>query len=60
MIARLGKEDTDTLAILKEIAQSDEDDNVRKNAVEQLDKFWKDDAEIQAFLKGLRNSSPAI
>jgi HEAT repeat protein len=59
-IAMLGKEDTDTLAILKEIAQSDEDDNVRKNAAEQLDKFWKDDAEIQAFLKGLRNSSPAI
>jgi HEAT repeat protein len=47
------KEDTGALAILKELAQSDEDDNVRKNAVMQLDKFWKDDAEIQAFLKGL-------
>ena len=47
------KEDTGALAILKELAQSDEDDNVRKNAVVQLDKFWKDDAEIHAFLKGL-------
>ena len=60
LLGRYSKEDSGALAILKEIAQSDEDDTVRKNAVEQLDKFWKDNAEIQAFLKGLRNSSPAI
>ena len=60
LLGRYSKEDSGALAILKEFAQSDEDDTVRKNAVEQLDKFWKDDAEIQAFLKGLLSSTPSI
>jgi hypothetical protein len=52
-LARGWKDDPDTLAILKESAQSDEHDFVRQSATQALARGWKDDPEIQALLKGL-------
>jgi HEAT repeat protein len=52
-LARGWKEDAETLAILKERAQSDEDDLVSQRAIQALARGWKDDPEIQAFLKSL-------
>ena len=45
--------DPDVLAIVKERAQSDASRSVRLFSVQMLEKFWKDDPEIQAFLQGL-------
>jgi hypothetical protein len=38
---------------LKECAQSDVDEEVRKSAVVELARGWGQDPEIQTFLKGL-------
>jgi thymidylate synthase ThyX len=53
VLARAWKNEPDTLAILKERAQSDEDEDVRHGAVEELARGWMDEPEIQAFLNGL-------
>jgi hypothetical protein len=47
------RDDPDTLAILKERAQSDENKNVRQRAVRELARGWKNEPEIQSFLNGL-------
>jgi hypothetical protein len=52
-LARGWKNEPDTLAIVKERAQSDEDEDVRQSAVAELARGWKNEPEIQAFLKGL-------
>ena len=53
ILAEFYKDDPDTLPIIKERAQYDEVEAMRQIAVERLAKGWKDDPEIQAFLKGL-------
>jgi hypothetical protein len=39
--------------LLKERAQSDEDEGVRQSAVRELARGWKEDSEIQSFLRSL-------
>ena len=51
VLARGWKEDPTTLEILKECAQWDEDDDVRKIAVRELVRAWWDVPEIEAFLQ---------
>ncbi len=57
LLAEFLEDKSDILPILKEIAQSDEADLVRKMAIEKLAQGWKDDPEIQAFLQGLSSGS---
>ena len=52
-MARGWKYDLDTLAWLKELAQSNGKGAMRKSAVRELARGWKDDPEVLAFLKSL-------
>ncbi|MEG3988767.1 HEAT repeat domain-containing protein, partial [Microcoleus sp. S28C3] len=45
------KDDPETLPILKQRAQSDDDSNVREAAVQELARGWKDDPETLPILK---------
>ncbi len=40
--------------MLKARAQSDEDSDVRQTAVQELTRRWKNDSDVQRFLKALR------
>ena len=52
-VARGWKYNLDTLAWLKELAQSNGKGAMRKSAVRELARGWKDDPEVLAFLKSL-------
>jgi hypothetical protein len=45
--------DNKTLAIIKELAQSDQDEDIRRNARLTLSAGWKDDPTIEDFLDSL-------
>jgi hypothetical protein len=46
--------------ILKERAQTDEDEDVRQSAVSELARGWKEDPEVQTFLRALKPPFPEI
>jgi predicted NACHT family NTPase len=50
-IAETWKDDPETLPILKQWVQSDDDSGVRRAAVEELARGWKDDSETLPILK---------
>jgi predicted NACHT family NTPase len=55
-VAATGKDDPETLPLLKQWAQSDDDWYVRRAAVQELARGWKDDPETLPLLKQLAQS----
>jgi hypothetical protein len=50
-LARGWRDDPDTLAMIKERAQSDENEDVRQSAVRELARGWRDEPDTLAILK---------
>ena len=55
-VAATWKDDPETLPLLKQLAQSDDDGDVRNAAVQELARGWKDDPETLPILKQLAQS----
>jgi hypothetical protein len=55
-LARGWKDDPETLPLLKQLAQSDDNWAVRRAAVQELARGWKDDPETLPLLKQLAQS----